>query len=93
MKIASVFTLGALAITFLTACSTQPRAQHFDEAAAEERGQAGQVVAAPELERVDAVADLGAGGGYFSSLFARQVGAERGYLHRTGRPLPYSEFT
>ena len=58
------------------ACTRSPESmvRHFNESAAAEESQPARVMDALDIKPGDAVADLGAGGGYFTLQLARAVG-------------------
>lgn len=55
-------------------------AERFNEMAAAEESQASHVVEALEIQPGNTVADLGAGGGYFSYMLARETGPQGAVL-------------
>jgi arsenite methyltransferase len=71
---------GLLSILMLAAlcaagCTAERRMKHFNETAADAASESARVVDALEIRTGDAVADLGAGGGYFTFMLAPRVGA------------------
>lgn len=63
-----------LALAAGCTCSSDSMARHFNDLAAEEESQPDRVVECLELKPGDQVADLGAGGGYFTVKLAKEVG-------------------
>ena len=57
----------------LAACTNQQMAEHFNETASMEAAMPDRVIDALKLKPGQSVADLGAGGGYYSLRFARIV--------------------
>ena len=63
-----------LALSAGCTCSPDSMARHFNELASDEESQPDRVVECLKLKPGDKVADLGAGGGYFTVKLANQVG-------------------
>ncbi|MCP5497892.1 MAG: methyltransferase domain-containing protein [Leptospiraceae bacterium] len=65
-----------LVFSFLfTQCTASYKAKRFNKTAAEAESKPEEIIKALNLESGMIVADLGSGGGYFSLLFAKQVGS------------------
>ena len=71
------FALGVLILILnLMSCSAAGQAERFNESASSVEYRPEQVLAALELKPGMVLADLGAGGGYYSLQFARRVGPD-----------------
>ena len=68
--------LGAITLTLLAGCSCTSRPAHFNQLAMQEDAASPDVIPFLSLSRGDVLADLGAGGGYFSVRLARAVAPE-----------------
>ena len=75
IKVAGITVL-FLQTTLLAQCGSTSMAERFNNMAAAEDSQARRVIDALELKAGMTVADLGAGGGFFSYLIAERVGPE-----------------
>ncbi|MBN1533222.1 MAG: class I SAM-dependent methyltransferase [Spirochaetes bacterium] len=71
---AAILVLSAAISTMLVSCAGGTRAEHFNSMASNDESQPARVVGNLQLKPGDTVADIGAGGGYFSLLMARMVG-------------------
>lgn len=60
----------------LMSCGSASMAERFNEMAAREDSQAVRVIESLGIQQGSTIVDLGAGGGYFSYLLARQTGAQ-----------------
>ncbi len=74
---------------FVSFCSKKDMAEHFNEIASDEKSKPDRVIISLEIRDTDDIADLGAGGGYFSYRFADitrgtvyAVDVEEAYLER-----------
>ncbi len=68
----SIYVLVMIALIIFSFGCSGPR--HFDELAAAEEGESSDVIPYLQLKSGEIVADLGAGGGYFSFRLAKAVG-------------------
>lgn len=64
-----------ICITIMS-CASCSNPEHFNQLAMERDSKADEVIASLELKKGDSVADIGAGGGFFTIKLARSVGSD-----------------